>query len=341
MREIRSYILQENRLVFLFCFAVIIGPAISTLFAFDITQLKDCETYLGLANFDFDQSPVRRFRLIIPLFAALLNFLLGSVFNKLAPTYFIGDFGLPFSFFIINTSLMSLYGLLIYRYCKAYGINTLFVLIGILVMLTSRYTIYFSALPLVDSLFCVTVAMSLLGIKEKNQTLLIAAIFIGPFAKEAFIFIAPVIFFCSHIAKKKLISYFMLSGIIVFSYRYIYESYAPPTPISGLMVDLYHIYYVPRFLPVLFSPYGAYKMFSNLYIWMFVPIVAIFLIPSFVKNAWKRLDKTMLWFVGSVMVQMLLSVSIERMFYVAMPVLCLFVAYSLSELKKIYMKLEK
>lgn len=341
MSAISKYILREYRLVFLFCLAVIVGPAISTLFTFDISQLKDCETYLGLANFDFDQSPVRRFRVLVPFAAALLNFLFGNVFSKLAPTYFDGDFGIPFSFFLINTTLMSLYGTLIYRYLKTYGVEPVFALIGILVMLTSRYTIYISAFPLVDSLYCVVAGLTLVGVKEKNTTMTLLAIFIGPFAKEAFIFIAPVIFFCSHIPRKKLLLYFLISGAIVFTYRYIYELYAPPTEVSGVMVDLYHIYYMPKFLPVIFSPYGCYKMFSNLFVWAFVPIGAWIIVPGYIKTMRAYADKPLVWFVVGVLMQMLLSVSVERMFYVAMPVLCLIVALSLSEMKKIYMKLEK
>lgn len=328
-------------MVFVFCLAVITGPAVSILFAFDLSQFNDCQTYLGLANFDFDQSPIRRFRVLIPFAASLLNSIFGNVFDKFAPSYFTGDFGLPFSFFIINATLMSYFGLLIYRYCQAYGLRPVIALAGVMVMLTSRYTIYFSALPLVDSLFCVTVAMSLLGIKEKNTTMLVWAIFLGPFAKEAFIFIAPLIFFFSHISKKKLALYFILSGILVFSYRYIYELYAPPTELSGLEADLYHIYLVPKFIPVLFSFYGIYKIFSTLFIWALIPLVAFVAVPGYLKKLWQNKDKTILWFMVSIVFQMLLSVSVERMFYIAMPVLCLLVAVSINNLINIYVRREK
>lgn len=341
MHRIRQFIFHEHTLVFIFCLAVITGPAISVLFAYDLSQFNDCHTYLGLAQFDFDQSPVRRFRVLMPFAAAGLNYLFGGVFGKLAPTYFTGDFGLPFSFFFINTLLMSYFGLLIYRYCRAYGITTYMAAGSVLVMLTSRYTIYLSGLPLVDSLFCVTVAWSLLGIKEKNTPMLLWAIFLGPWAKEAFIFVAPLIFFFSHIDKRKLALYFMLSGVLVFSYRYIYELYAPPVFMSGLKADIYHIYLAPQFMRVLFSFYGLYKILSNLFVWILIPVLAWMFIPGYTSKLWRGSDKVIKWFVVCVFVQMLLSVSVERMFYTAMPVLCLWIGMSANLLKKVYIRPEK
>lgn len=341
MQALRNYIFREYNLVFLFCLAVITGPAIAILFAFDLSQATDCYSYLGIADFNFEQSPVRRFRVIIPFTAALLNKVFGAIFVKLAPTYFKGDFGLPFSFFIVNSMLMSYFGVLIYRYCKAYGLAHVVALLGVLVMLTCRYTSYLAALPLVDSLFCVVVAMSLLGIKERNTPMLIAAIFVGPFAKESFIFIAPLIFFYGHINKGKQLVYLALSGALVFSYRYIYELYAPAMHFSGLKADLSHIYRIPVYIKSLLSFTGFYKMFSNLFVWTLIPLLAYLYVPGYFKTWWKQKDYLFLWFMLSVMLQMLLSGSLERMFYISMPALCLWVAVSANELKKQYMTAEK
>lgn len=334
MQKIRSVLLTEHSLVFLFCLAVLTGPSISTLFTYDLSQFPDCDTYLGLANFDFDQSPVRRFRVIVPFAASIINFLFGNVFEKLAPTYFQGNFSLPFSFFIVNILLTSYFGLLIYRYCKAFGLEQWIALVATLAMLTSRYAIYISALPLIDSLFCVTVAMTLLGIKEKNTGMLVAAMFIGPFAKEAYIFIAPLIFFFSHMSKSRSAVLLALSGLLVFTYRYIYELYTPPTELSGLTADLYHIYLLPKFMQVLFSFYGLYKVFTNLFFWIMFPVIALVLIPGFRAKLWQKRDKVVIWFMVSVLFQLLLTVSVERIFFIAMPVVCLFIGLSINELKK-------
>lgn len=341
MQAIRRFLLREHNLVFLFCMAVMAGPAIAILFAFDLSLAKDCYTYLGLAHFDFHQNPVRRFRVLVPFAAAALNKLFGGVFSKLAPSYFQGDFGLPFSFFIVNISLMSYYGVLIYRYCKAYGLQTVTALLGLLVMLTCRYTSYTVGLPMVDSLFCVVVAMVLLGIKEQNTGMLITAIFLGPFAKEAFIFIAPLIFFYSHINKWKQVVYFLLSGILVFSYRYVYELYVPLEGVTGMQADLFHFTQISKFAKTLFGFMGVYKIVSNLFVWIALPLAAYMLIPGYFRQSLKRVETIWLWFVASVVLQMLLSGSLERMFYISMPVLCLWVAMAANGLKKQYMTAEK
>jgi hypothetical protein len=339
--RIKKWILKENTLVFFFCWAVISGPAIATLFAFDLSQSPDCSSYLGIAHFDFDQSPVRRFRVIVPFIAAGLNYVFGGVFNKLAPTYFVGDFGIPFSFFLVNSLLISYFGLLIYKFCKAYQTGTYAALLGVLVMLTCRYTAYIAGLPLVDSLFCVVVAMSLLGIKERNTPMLVSAMFLGPFAKESFIFIAPLIFFFSHIPKTRTVFYLLVSGILVFSYRYIYELYAPPTYVSGLEADWVHYHNLIDELPNLLSFKGMYKLVSNPWLWLAIPATAAMSGKSYFRTMKLQLDKCLFWFMVSVMVQVLLSGSFERMFYISMPFWSLLVALSSNELKKLYMSAEK
>ncbi len=333
--RIKTWILKENTLVFFFCAAVIWGPAINILFAYDLSHAPDSSTYLGLAQFDFDQSPVRRFRIIIPFLAAGLNFLFGGVFDKLAPAYFAGDFSLPFSFFVVNSLLISFFGLLIYRYCKAYKTGVYAAVIGTLVMLTCRYTSTIVGLPLIDSLFCVVVALSLLGIKEKNTSMLLWAIFLGPFAKESFIFIVPLIFFFSHIPKLRSALYILLSGILVFAYRYLYEKYAPLTLVSGLESDLSHLHNLADELWNLLSFKGFYKLFSNPWLWLLIPITALVFCKNYFKTLQQHLDGYLFWFMISVMIQVLLSGSFERMFYLSMPFWAVLIALSANELKKL------
>jgi hypothetical protein len=334
MNRIKRLVQNEYFLVYLFSLAVVIGPAISILFAQDLSLFPDCKTYLGLAAGDFDQSPVRRYRPIVPLLAGGLNYLFGGVFRHLAPSYYTGDFSLPFSFFLVNTGLFGLYSVLIYRYCKAYAASWLTAAGGILVMLTSRYTAYYAGLALVDSLFFVVIAMVLLGIKLKDSRLLILAIFIGPFAKEAFIFIAPLIFFFSHINKAKQLFYFLLSGVLVFSFRYMYE-YLGNFPVNiGLKVDMQHIPNIKLYLPVLFSFQGIYKVVSSMALWMLLPLIAWWLVPGFGKLLKSKLEGYMLFFLLSVLLQMLLSGSMERMFYEAMPLVCMIAAISFETLRK-------
>ncbi len=324
MTNIKRFLSNEYVLVYMFCVAVMAGPAISALFANDISIYTDCTTYLGLASWDFNQDAVRRYRPIVPLAAGVLNSLFGGLFEHLAPSYFKGNFSLPFSFFLVNISLFGLYGTLIYKYCKAYGAGILAAIGGVLIMLTSRYTAYYAGLALVESLFMVTIALALLGIKEKNETFIVLSIFIGPFAKEAYIFIMPVVLFYSHVKKSRLLVYLILSGMLVFGFRYAYESLFNLPVNSGLKVDLQHIPNIKLYLPTMLSFQGIYKIVSSVWIWLLLPVIGILLAPGTKRVIKQSSEGYMLLFFMLVVLQMLLSGSMERMFYEMMPVLCMY-----------------
>lgn len=336
MPDLRKILHHEYVLVFLFCMAVLVGPAISILFQFDLTNFHDCLTYLGLAHFDFHQSPVRRYRVIVPLLSAGVNYLSGGLFSKMAPGYFIGDFSYPFSFFVVNLMLTAYFGLLVYRYCLAYGVSRTSALIGTLAMLTCRYTIYMVALPLVDSLFCVVIALTLLGLKLKHTGMLLAAIFIGPFSKEAFIFIAPLIFFFGHINKARCAVFFLSSGILVFSFRYGYEIAIHEHVGAGLSSDLAHVNKFFIYAVKLVSPSNLFKILFMMGMWTFAPLLTSVFRRNWIKELFMQLDGYLLWFMVAVIIQMILSGCMERMFYLCMPVFCVVVALSVHALRKTF-----
>jgi len=339
--KLKKILLHEYVLVFLFCLAAIQGPAFSLMDNYDQSTCVDCQTYQGLARFDFDQSAVRRYRPIVPMLASALYHTLGPVFRKLQPGSFPGDFALSFSFLLVNSILLALWGVLIYRFCKDYGIATVPSTLGLLVMLTCRWTPYIAGTAMVDSLYCIVVALSLLGIKEKSSSYTVLAIFLGPFAKEAFIFIAPVIFFFSHMSKLKLTACFLLSGLLVFGFRYAYDHFAGFPPASGLAADIYHLNYIKENLHKLFSFHGVYDILSNPGLWLIVPLAAFWLVPGYKAALRQRVAWYMPFFLLSILVHMLLSGYLERMFYLTMPLLCMFIALAIDEGRKRYFASEK
>ncbi len=331
---LKQILFKESVLVFGFCMAVLAGPCLSILFQNDLSQFTDCNTYLGLAQFDFEQSAVRRYRLIIPMLASALNYMGGSAFDHLAPTYYKGDFSLAFSFFAINSVIMAFFGLIIYKYCLSHGLSKVAALIGLVFVLSSRYTYYFAALPFVDSLFCLVIGLTLLGIKNRDSKMLICCIFLGPFAKESFIFIAPLIFFFGSIPKSRQLLYFTISGFAVFSYHCLYDYYYPPKIVGWLMAEMYHFYNFKYTLALLFSFYGAYKMLINIGLWIGLPLLAWFVSEPFRKRFKSKWDVCKIWFLVSVLFQMLLSGSMERMFYLALPVFAVAIAMSFEGVKE-------
>jgi len=326
-----SYFLNKkwvkNIILFLFCFAIISGPAYALFdsYDYDLIASPDIKSYLGLANFDFDQSPVRKYRVIIPFLAAGINYIFGPAFSLVAPNTFPGpDFSMCLSFLIINSIFMSVFGMIVYYLCKEFGVSRLAAIVGILSVLTCRWTAYIAGLPLVDSLYMVVIAMTLLGINRKDSKLLILAIFLGPWAKESFILIAPLIFFFGHLNKWKQLILFAASGIIIFCFRYFIDEFNVQALSSGLKTDFDHLANVSDSLVRLFSFHGLYEIFSLAGIWGLAFILIIF---KLFRTALKQ--KTPLYlllFLLLVFLHALLSTDLARMFYLATPVMAIWIS---------------
>ena len=75
---IKRLLHNEYLWVFLFCVAAVHGAAFSLMDNFDVTACTDCKTYIGLAELDLNQSPIRRYRPIVPLLAGLVHAVLGE-----------------------------------------------------------------------------------------------------------------------------------------------------------------------------------------------------------------------------------------------------------------------
>ncbi len=332
----KKFLLHPNTLIFLFCLAVIIGPAISTLLNYELhVRCTDCYTYTGVAQGDFEQSAVRRYRIVVPFIAGGIDRLAGNILEKGRPEYFHGDFSLPVSFFLVNITLMCLYGMVIYRFLVSFGVSTGAALIGLSTMLTCRWTSFWAAMPMIDSLYCLVIALMLWAIRVKNTGLLVFVIFIGPLAKESFAFFLPVIFIYSHLSKSKVLLLILLSGIFIFGYRYGYEHYAGLPANSGNHADMGQVNYFKRYWAGLFTPKGLYKVVSNFGLWLLIPVLGMMYLPKFFAGVRNRLPKYTLPFLAMVVLHMLFG-AYERHMYIAMPIICLFIALSAEEWIKRY-----
>jgi hypothetical protein len=309
--------------------AVMLGPAVAQMFAFEPNTIgnTDTKTYIGLSKGELNQNPKRKYRVIVPAMAAVVN--VGNpVWSKLAPKSFQGDFGLDFSFLVVNILLMSLFGVLIYQYLKTFDLDIVAIAAGLLVMLTARYTSICAGLPFAESLYLVVIGTSLLGIRKQDKKLLLISIFLGPFAKEAFIFIAPLIFFFSSIPKGKQFMYFLLSGLLVFGFRYLFDVYANLPIDAGLKADLGHIATIRNNLLQLFSFRGMYGLFSVVGVWLFFIVIGM----RSKINRQVIFNKLHCCLLISVFIQIILSGAVERMFYLAIPVLSLASALGVKDL---------
>lgn len=323
--QYRSFV--EYLVLFLFCLAIILGPtyALFDSYNYDLIANPDIKSYLGLANFDFDQSPVRKYRVIVPFLASGVHFVFGPLFNAFAPDTFPGpDFALCLSFLVVNSFFVSVFGVLVYYLCRDFGVSVFASIVGLLSVLTCRWTSYIAGLPLVDSLYLVVIAMVLLGIKTKNSRLIILAIFIGPWAKESFVFIAPLIFFFSTVPKWKQLIWFMLSALLVFTFRYFLDKYTGVPFGEGIRTDINHLANIPASLKRLFSFHGAYELFSIIGMWS---LLFFFLLNKEIRQSVKQKTTLyMLLFLLVVFVHSILSLDLARMFFLATPVTAIWFA---------------
>ncbi len=336
MQKLKKLFLREHILILIFCLAVIQGPAFSLMDNYNTTENPDCITYIHLAKFDFNENPIRRYRLIVPLIAGGLNTTMGPAFKKMEPMTFPSDFPLSLSFFIINSIITCLSGVLLFRYCKTYHISQFGCIIGILTFLTCRWTSYYAGLPLVDSLYFLICMLTLVAIKEQNTTYTLLAIFLGPFVKEPFIFVAPLIFVFSHLPKLRLAVYFILSGIAVFSFRYLYDLHLGVPASGSIAADAEHLNALWVNFRNIFTFHGVYDILSNIGFWIFIPLLALFFVPAYPVFLRKKFEPYIIWYLISVFAQMIISGALERMFYLAMPVMALYISFSFDELYKQY-----
>ena len=202
-------------------------------------------------------------------------------------------------------------------------------LIGLLSVLSCRWTFYLAGLPYVDSLYLVVIGMTLHGIKTKNSTLIIASIMIGPWAKESFLFIAPLIFFFSHISKLKQIVLFAISAVIVFAFRYFADAVSGTPFNESLDTDINHLSNIADSLRRFFSFHGVYEVISIFGFW---GLLFFLLLRKNIRDTVSgKTPVYFLFYLLSVMVHALLSTDLARMFYLATPVMAVWFASIVDE----------
>lgn len=318
---------KSKALIFLFCCAVIIGPAYTTYDHFDFSHSIDTKSYLQMAQGDFDVTITHRYRMIVPFLAASINAPISGLYKFLWPERENKTQGLMLSFLIVNTLITSLAGLFIFLTCLEYGASFMASFISILAFLASSWTIYITGLPLVDSLYILVIALTLYGIKVQSRSALIFCILIGPFAKESFIFIAPLIllFGRNTLGLNYQLPLFLLSGIAAFSVRYFIDNQLK-TPLDENLANAFT--HVENILSILnrISFRGVGELFRVWGLYSFILLVG-FTGGRAVRKAWSsRLDPACIGLLIAVLIHMLLSGDAGRMFYLASPVFVVTIA---------------
>lgn len=335
MRPLQKFLFRENTLVFLLSLAAISGPAFALVNHFSLADSIDAQSYMGLAHLDFDQSPVRRYRVIVPFLARGVHFLLGGAFQKIEPQSFPGDFAWSMSFFLVNNLLMAFCGVLVYRFSRLYGLSRWSALAGLLLFFTCRWTAYMAGLPVMDALYLLVVWGLLCALKSGNRRWVYILIFVGPFVKEPFILLLPVIFLLPLMPRWKTVLAFAASGLLIYTLRMLYEHLMQLPAGSGNAANVQLATYLNDNLAFVLNFRGLYAILSVPGFWLVFMVLAGW-VRGKKSLSFKTVDRLQLLFMGSIVAHIFLSGGAERMAYLGIPLLCMWLGKSFEVLREAF-----
>jgi hypothetical protein len=272
---------------------------------------------MSIANGEFtNQSPVRRYRIIVPFAAKAIALPFEQVYAKLWPHRASTDWPLRMGFLLVNLSIMSLAGLTIFHCCKAYHISDTGSILAVIALLVGgRWGNLFSAIPITDSLYLLVLCGVIYALKTNHTLILAICIVLGPLAKESFLFLVPFIFFLSSLSKIKQIALFALSGLIALGIRYCIDQQAGALMTASISADAEHVYNIGSSILRLISVRGLGELATVM------GLFSLLLLYGFTGgkkaiSAWtSHTDKIIWWFIPVILIHALLSTEVARMMY--------------------------
>lgn len=312
----RSKVLRERFIVFFLALSMVVGPGYNMYLHYDFSHTIDTRTYLDVAKGNFEgESLTRRYRVVVPAIAAVVAWPISKIYTAIWPHRPADEWPLRLAFYIVNSLLAALAGIVIFYTCKAYGATAVSSFVAMTAIMAGRWMNYTAGLPMTDSLYLLIVSLTLYAIKTKNNTALIACIFLGPLAKESFIFIAPIIFFFGSVAKWKQVVLFLLSGALVFSLRWWIDRGAGTGGGASLENALMHSENFIVSLKRIFSIKGLGELFTIMGTFTFM-ILAGFLGKRAETYSWRKaVDAPLLLMVLAIIIHAVLSGEVSRMLF--------------------------
>jgi hypothetical protein len=219
--------IKNQLLIVLFFLGIIIGPAYNTYvdYNFEHTTI-DCKAYMNVANANFKEATItHRYRVIIPFIAKAVSVPVALVYKQIWPHRADGEWPLRIAFYLVNCITLALALYLLFTWLSSVTKGSPWVLLLACAALISsgRWYNYMAGLPLTDSLYVLVIIATCIAIQTQNWYWTLFCIFIGPWAKESYLFVAPLLFFFGA-SKWKQIPFWLLSGVFVFGMRYWIDS---------------------------------------------------------------------------------------------------------------------
>jgi hypothetical protein len=275
------------------------------------------------------QSVTRRYRVVVPALAAAVATPLRLLSRTPPPPEPAQDAPLRLAFFLVNTLLLAGAGALLWRTAEAYGASPLAAGLGMAVALSSRWATYSAALPLTDSLYCLTFALALYCVRTRSRWALALCLLIGPLAKESFVFLVPwVLWFGRRTLPLPALLALLMGGYAGVAGAHLWvDARTGAEPTGSVANALNHFENLTYSLRRLFSAHGVAEMFSVFGFGWALLAVATW---RGADGWWARLDAAARWLPVVLVPHLLLSGDLGRMGYLAFPVFGVAVALAFT-----------
>ena len=317
MRSIQSAS-YSYALVFFLSFSILIGSGYNTYLSYERFYNVDSETYINIAKLNFtNQSLIRKYRILVPVMANAVSVPINSVYYKLVSDkrdkY---DWPLLTGFFLINSIIMALAALLIYKIMEFQHLNKLSCAVGLLAFVAGgRWAGFIAAHPVTDSLTILSIAAIVYSLLKPNSILLAAGIIIGMISKESVaLFFPMVILFSSKQTRITALISIPAALLIYFSIKYFIDHASGTSSVASLSEDFDSINSITFSIRKLFSAKGAADIFS-VYGFFSLLILSGMFYKRFRKLILPSFNLLFIIFALTIFVHMLLSTELARMFY--------------------------
>ncbi len=324
---------------YLFCLAIIIGPAYNMYVHYDFSHSIDTQSYLALSNGDLTVKPIHRYRLIIPVVAKIISIPIESLYTSLWPHRSGSLWPLQLAYFLLNTFLTALYGWIVYHFIRLYTKEQSAVIVALVAILTSRWISYIAGLPLTDSLYLIVIAGLLYAIKTHNRVLSIALILLGPLAKESFLIFTPFILIAAPVQWYYKILIVAGSFLLILGQHSFVDYLINTNTINGqnvvqeslIEILTRHIHDITDTLHKLSGFRGLGEIFTVLGVFTFLLLFGI--MRQRIRKEWTvHIEKKYWVFFGCIIIHALLSGDAARMLYFGAPIYAVMMAFSVQHI---------
>jgi len=325
---------RELVLVYLLALGILAGPAYTMYVHYDFSHSLDTRSYLSMARGEFKGvSVTRRYRVLVPAAATAIAWPLEQVYARIWPQRAATDWPLRLAFYVLNTLLMAGTGLVLYQTCRLYGASAAAAALAVVAVLCSRWAVYITGLPLVDSLYMLVFALAFYAVRSGSKLVLIAVLVLGWQAKESFVFLVPwlLLFGRRALGWPAQLAWAALGAGLAFGVRHWIDSRIGAPPAESMQNALNHFENIAYSLKRLLSVKGIGEIFSVFGFFWLVLLVG-WRGGATQRTQWLTpLGWQGLLFVAVVLVHMFLSGDLGRMGYLSAPVFAVAFALILTQ----------